>query len=59
MIFTEDAFQAAAAIQFAERGCRLRILGADIYNLSKIKGNRLLVTTQDANRLIADVWFAH
>jgi NitT/TauT family transport system substrate-binding protein len=30
----------------------------DIYNLSKIKGNRMLVTTQDANRLIADVWFA-
>ncbi len=30
----------------------------DIYNLSKIKGNRMLVTTQEANRLIADVWFA-
>ncbi|HKI17831.1 MAG TPA: hypothetical protein VKA15_08115, partial [Isosphaeraceae bacterium] len=30
----------------------------DIYNLSKVKGNRILVTTQDANRLIADVWFA-
>ena len=30
----------------------------DIYNLAKVKGNRLLVTTQQANKLIADVWFS-
>jgi NitT/TauT family transport system substrate-binding protein len=30
----------------------------DIYNLEKAKGNRMLVTTATANRLIADVWFA-
>ncbi len=30
----------------------------DIYNLAKVKGNRMLVTTQTANKLIADVWFA-
>src|SRR5262249_30340941 len=30
----------------------------DIYNLEKVKGNRMLVTTSTANKLIADVWFA-
>ena len=30
----------------------------DIYNLAKVKGNRMLVTTATANKLIADVWFA-
>jgi NitT/TauT family transport system substrate-binding protein len=30
----------------------------DIYNLEKVKGNRILVTTATANKLIADVWFA-
>ena len=30
----------------------------DIYNLEKVKGNRILVTTSTANKLIADVWFA-
>ena len=28
----------------------------DIYNLADVKGNRMLVTTQTANKLIADVW---
>ena len=60
MIFTEDAFQAAAAFNAEPRkeisGCVS--WAPDIYNLSKIKGNRMLVTTQEANRLIADVWFA-
>jgi NitT/TauT family transport system substrate-binding protein len=61
MIFTEDAFQAAAA--FNADTAKKEISGCvswapDIYNLSKIKGNRMLVTTQEANRLIADVWFA-
>ena len=61
MIFTEDAFQAAAA--FNGDTAKKEISGCvswapDIYNLSKVKGNRMLVTTQEANRLIADVWFA-
>jgi outer membrane protein OmpA-like peptidoglycan-associated protein len=30
----------------------------DIYNLEKVKGNKILVTTGTANKLIADVWFA-
>src|SRR4030095_1813210 len=30
----------------------------DIYNLEKVKGNHMLVTTATANKLIADVWFA-
>jgi len=30
----------------------------DIYNLEKVKGNKVLVTTGTANKLIADVWFA-
>ena len=39
---------AAAAVSWAP----------DIYNLAEAKGNRMLVTTQTANKLIADVWFA-
>jgi NitT/TauT family transport system substrate-binding protein len=61
MIFTDDAFQAAAAFNAdtTKQGLSGCVSWApDIYNLSKIKGNRLLVTTQQANRLIADVWFA-
>ncbi len=30
----------------------------DIYNLSSVKENHLLVSTATANKLIADVWFA-
>ena len=61
MIYTGDAFEAAAA--FNADNSKKDISGCvswapDIYNLSKIKGNRMLVTTQEANRLIADVWFA-
>ena len=37
---------------------RLRLLGTDIYNLEKVRGNRMLVNTQTANKLIADMWFA-
>jgi NitT/TauT family transport system substrate-binding protein len=57
-VFTEDAFQAAAAFN-NEKGISACVSWApDIYNLAKVKGNRMLVTTQEANRLIADVWFA-
>jgi NitT/TauT family transport system substrate-binding protein len=56
--FTQDAFQAAAAFN-ADRSIAAVVTWApDIYNLEKVKGNRLLVTTATANKLIADVWFA-
>ena len=58
MIFTEDAFQAAAAFNSQKDINACVSWAPDVYNLSKIKGNRMLVTTQEANRLIADVWFA-
>jgi NitT/TauT family transport system substrate-binding protein len=58
MVFTEDAFQAAFAFSSKKDIAGCVSWAPDIYNLSKVKGNRLLVTTQDANRLIADVWFA-
>jgi NitT/TauT family transport system substrate-binding protein len=58
MIFTTDAFEAASAFNSRKEIAGCVSWAPDIYNLSKIKGNRMLVTTQDANRLIADVWFA-
>lgn len=56
--FTKDAFQAAAAFNNEKSLAACVSWAPDIYNLSKVKGNRLLVTTQTANKLIADVWFA-
>ncbi|MFN0170515.1 MAG: phosphate ABC transporter substrate-binding/OmpA family protein [Bryobacteraceae bacterium] len=56
--FTQDAFQAAAAFN-ADKSISGAVSWApDIYNLAKVKGNRMLVTTATANKLIADVWFA-
>jgi ABC-type nitrate/sulfonate/bicarbonate transport system substrate-binding protein len=56
--FTQDAFQAAAAFN-ADRSIAAAVSWSpDIYNLAKVRGNRLLVSTQTANKLIADVWFA-
>jgi NitT/TauT family transport system substrate-binding protein len=56
--FTQDAFQAAAAFN-ADKGLAGAVSWApDIYNLEKVKGNHMLVTTATANKLIADVWFA-
>jgi NitT/TauT family transport system substrate-binding protein len=58
MEFTSDAFEAAAAFN-GDRGLSACVSWApDIYNLSKIRGNRMLVNTGTANKLIADVWFA-
>jgi NitT/TauT family transport system substrate-binding protein len=56
--FTQDAFQAAAAFNADKRLAGAVSWAPDIYNLEKVKGNRLLVTTATANKLIADVWFA-
>ena len=56
--FTQDAFQAAAAFN-ADKSLAAAVTWApDIYNLEKVRGNRLIVTTSTANKLIADVWFA-
>jgi len=56
--FTQDAFQAAAAFNADKRLGGAVSWAPDIYNLEKVKGNRILVTTSTANKLIADVWFA-
>jgi NitT/TauT family transport system substrate-binding protein len=58
MTFTTDAFEAASAFNARKEFSACVSWAPDIYNLAKIKGNRMLVTTQTANRLIADVWFA-
>ncbi|TNF36482.1 MAG: hypothetical protein EP329_05200 [Deltaproteobacteria bacterium] len=56
--FTQDAFQAAAAFNADKSIAGCVSWAPDIYNLSEIPGNRLLVSTQTANKLIADVWYA-
>lgn len=58
MKFTPTAFEAAAAFQAQKNLAAAVSWAPDIYNLADIKGNRMLVTTQSANKLIADVWFA-
>ena len=56
--FTQDAFQAAAAFNADKKIAACVSWAPDIYNLEKVKGNKILVTTSTANKLIADVWFA-
>lgn len=56
--FTQDAFQAAAAFNADKRIAGVVSWAPDIYNLEKVRGNRVLVTTSTANKLIADTWFA-
>jgi NitT/TauT family transport system substrate-binding protein len=56
--FTQDAFQAAAAFNADKRLAGCVSWAPDIYNLEKVRGNHVLVTTSTANKLIADVWFA-
>lgn len=58
MVYTNTAFEAAAAFN-ANKGISGAVSWSpDIYNLAKVKGNRMLVNTQTANKLIADVWFS-
>lgn len=57
-VYTGDAFQAAAAFAADKNISACVSWSPDIYNLAKIKGNKLIVSTGDANRLIADVWFS-
>jgi NitT/TauT family transport system substrate-binding protein len=56
--FTQDAFQAAAAFNADKSLACVVTWAPDIYNLAGVAGNRMLVNTQTANKLIADVWFA-
>ena len=58
MDFTGDAFQAAAAFNGNKDIAAAVSWAPDIYKLSVVKGNRMLVNTGTANKLIADVWFA-
>ena len=58
MKFTQDAFQAAAAFNADKSLACVVSWAPDIYNLEKVPGNRMLVNTQTANKLIADVWWA-
>src|SRR5919112_773131 len=56
--FTQDAFQAAAAFNADKSVACVVSWAPDIYNLAEASGNKMLVNTQTANKLIADVWFA-
>jgi len=58
MIYTNTAFEAAAAFAANKGISGVVSWSPDIYNLAKAKGNRMLVNTQTANKLIADIWFA-
>jgi len=54
-----DAFQAAAAFNQNKNIAAAVSWAPDIYNLTKPgTGNKMLVSTVEANKLIADVWFA-
>ncbi|MFN8573780.1 MAG: OmpA family protein [Gemmatimonadaceae bacterium] len=55
--FTADAFQAAAAFNADRKIACAVSWSPDIYNLANAKGNKMLVNTQTANKLIADTWF--
>jgi NitT/TauT family transport system substrate-binding protein len=55
--FTKTAFQAAAAFNAEKNLSACVSWSPDIYTLTKVKGNKMLVTTAQASRMIADVWF--
>jgi len=56
--YTNDAFEAAAAFNADKSIAACVSWAPDIYTLSEAKGNRMLVNTLTANKLIADVWYA-
>ncbi|HEY4181869.1 MAG TPA: phosphate ABC transporter substrate-binding/OmpA family protein [Kofleriaceae bacterium] len=59
MKFTQDAFQAAAAFNSNKDIAAVVSWSPDIYNLTKPgSGNKMLISSATANKLIADVWFA-
>ncbi|MEZ6130601.1 MAG: phosphate ABC transporter substrate-binding/OmpA family protein [Planctomycetaceae bacterium] len=57
-VYTNDAFEAAAAYNADKSIAACVSWAPDIYTLSEQKGNRMLVNTVTANKLIADVWYA-
>lgn len=57
-VYTNTAFEAAAAFNSDKSISACVSWAPDIYKLSEIPGNRMLVTTGTANKLIADVWFS-
>lgn len=57
-VYTNTAFEAARAFEVQKDIAGAVSWAPDIYNLADVPGNKLLVTTQEANKLIADVWFA-
>jgi ABC-type nitrate/sulfonate/bicarbonate transport system substrate-binding protein len=57
-VYTGDAFQAAAAFNSQKDIDAVVSWAPDIYNLSDVPGNKMIVSTGTANKLIADVWFA-
>jgi NitT/TauT family transport system substrate-binding protein len=57
-VYTADAFQAAAAFNSQKDIDAVVSWAPDIYNLSEVAGNKMIVSTAEANKLIADVWFA-
>lgn len=57
-VYLNDAFEAAAAFNANKDIAACVSWAPDIYTLSEQKGNRMLVNTQTANKLIADVWYA-
>lgn len=57
--FTSTAFEAAAAFVSDPSIDACVSWAPDIYNIpEKVKGTRILTTTSEANKLIADVWAA-
>ena len=58
LVYVNTAFEAAAAFNRDKTLAGCVSWAPDIYSLAEAKGNRMLVTTQTANRLIADLWFA-
>ena len=58
MVYTPTAFEAARAFEKNRDIAGAVSWAPDIYKLAELKGNRMLVTTQTANKLIADIWFA-
>jgi NitT/TauT family transport system substrate-binding protein len=56
--YTSDAFEAAAAFNADKSLAGVVSWAPDIYNLEKVPGNKLIVSTATANKLIADVWYA-
>ena len=58
MVYTNTAFEAARAFDVRKDIAGAVSWAPDIYNLADVKGNRMLVTTATANKLIADDWFA-